>query len=432
MNPRILKLQLILAAQESKMTPWRPLLTIARWTLLFYLQLERDRAFARAAAMAYITLVAIVPLLMLIFGMLNLVGVLGNGSADAFLNGPIGHLVFDTMLGDLPEVREVLLPGLMGMNFDTLGVAGIIGLVVVTGRLYMLVEETYNDIFGAVVNRTFGGRLLNFYFTLTMAPVATTVGAIGVERLHLPWTADWLQPALTFTLLLAALKTFPCTRVRWRAALAGAFVSWALLQTGAKLFPLYFLYFKSDDPLIVVYGSIGLIPVFLLWLFLLWVFVLLGVEVAYVVQNFSSLVDSEAEQRERAQDVLRVASIETALEVCARIASAFDRGEGPIEIEPLAARCQVPARDLHPILHVLQKAGLLVQAEAGGWLLARPSNAIQLAEVIDAWRLQTTLRRSGNDPIGDAVASAVKMTLQGTLQDGLRRWAPTPPAEPPA
>lgn len=163
MNPRILKLQLLLAAQESKMTPWRPLLTVARWTLLFYLQLERDRAFARAAAMAYITLVAIVPLLMLIFGMLNLVGVLDNGTTDDFLNGPIGHLIFDTMLGDIPEARDVLLPGLMGVNFDTLGVAGVIGLILVTGRLYMLVEHTYNDIFGAVVNRTFGDRLLNFY-----------------------------------------------------------------------------------------------------------------------------------------------------------------------------------------------------------------------------------------------------------------------------
>ena len=43
----------------------------------------------------------------------------------------------------------------------------------------------------------------------------------------------------------------------------------------------------------LIYGSLGLLPVFLLWLNVLWTIVLVGVEVAYVREHWALLVEQQ-------------------------------------------------------------------------------------------------------------------------------------------
>ena len=66
------------------------------------------------------------------------------------------------------------------------------------------------------------------------------------------------------------------------SALSGALVAGTLWE-GAKFgFDSYVQYFST---LTQLYGSLGIIPVFLLWLYFTWILVLYGAEVAYLVKN---------------------------------------------------------------------------------------------------------------------------------------------------
>ena len=65
-----------LTSDETSHPALVPLRAVVRWSSLFYQQLLWDRAFVRAAAMAYTTLIAFVPLLLLVFGILSGAGVL--------------------------------------------------------------------------------------------------------------------------------------------------------------------------------------------------------------------------------------------------------------------------------------------------------------------------------------------------------------------
>ncbi len=402
-----------------------PVRATARWVVLFYTQLRNDQAFIRASGMAYITLIALVPMLMLVFGILEVVGVIDTQSQAEFLKSPLGAM-FTTLLGDMPEVYEFILPGLLGIDLTKLGLVGVGGLIVVSARLFMMVERAYNDIFGVPIDRGLGWRLLYFYFTITMVPAVLVTAVLGADELGMdvPWAGNFGQAVMVFTLLLIALKAFPCTKVRWRAAIAGATVSFVLLRLGGRIFPLYVTLFASDDPLVTIYGSLGLIPVFLLWLYLLWIFVLLGVEVAYVAQNFTSLVQAELDELDRTRAIVQAPGVATALEAAVRVAWAFDRGKGPVETETLVGLCHVPTRDLTQVLLVLEQGGIVVRADQGGWMPTRPSNQIPLSEVVDAWRQLTTLRKIETDPIGEEVANALKERLTGTLADGFDEWVP--------
>ncbi len=395
------------------------LIGVFRWSRLLYVKLEEDKAFVRAAGLAYGTLIALVPLLLLVFGLVHVMGLVQTDPTTGKLAAnAVENLLFGTVLSDLPEVRAVLVPGLRAVDLPALGLVGVGSLVVVAGRLYIMTEEAYNDIFGVAVDRGWGSRIGAFLGALLVVPalvVAGTVGAQGIGWEH-PLQSRWALGVLQGVALLVALKLLPCTRVRWIPALVGATVSGLMLEGVTRLFPLYIRWFASDDALQRMYGALALLPLFLLWLYFLWVCVLIGVAIAYVLQNTRSLLAAEREQADREGAILRVPSPELAVELALRIAAA----RAPIAVDLLAVQAGLSARDVHAIARVLEAAGLLVH-EADLFALARPAEQIRLVEVQDAFREQTALR-SQPVPLGDELGEALRVRLTGTLAEGLRRF----------
>lgn len=400
-----------------------PLLAMFRWVWVFYQQLQKDQAFSRAAAMAYQTLVALVPLLLLVFGILEVTGFL-QSDREA-----LEALIFETFIADIPEVRDFVMRGIGDLDLTTLGIVGVASLVVFAGRLYLTVEHAYNYIFGTRVRRNWVYRLLNFQFALTLMPVALTLGFVGsIEFANTYGVAAWAralgEPAVTFVLLLAALKLFPTVTVRWRPALLGAGVSTVGLWLARSGFKLYLQWFKADDPLTIVYGTVGLVPVFLLWLYLVWVIVLLGVEIAYVAQNFHSLWEVERSNLDHRERTVAGPQLHTALELLAWTAWSFENGACPVDPDVLAKRVGVVRRDVLPVVEVLAMHGFLVDSPEGV-TLARPADSISLSEVVEAWGTEVSPEGAAEPSQTRAereIAHALSRSLPPTLADAVDRW----------
>ncbi|MCA9573468.1 MAG: YihY/virulence factor BrkB family protein, partial [Myxococcales bacterium] len=214
--------------------------------------------------MAYATLIAMVPMLVLVFGVLGAVGVL----QDPIEQQAVYDALFGAFFGDVKEIREALLPFLTDVDFRALGVASTLALLVVAARLFLMVEQAYSEIFEVEVDRWLTGRILNFYFAITAVPLLVVMSLEAAWRMGFDAWQSPMVSALQFGLLLAALKFFPCTYVRWGPALLGASVSWVLLETGGRGFSWYIAwsYTSPDYPLRAFYGSLILIPIFLVWL----------------------------------------------------------------------------------------------------------------------------------------------------------------------
>lgn len=427
---------------------------ILRWPWVFYRQLQHDKAFLRAAGMAYATLITIVPALVLVYALIHGLGLLGpisggpeavpptlpsalSASPDAGVDSPISamdiqeqeaiRLLFATVLGEhTPKAVEFILEGLAQVDVRTLSLTGILALLIVAGRLYLQVEEAYCDIFRVPHNRSWVLRLLNFYFSITAIPLVLAFTAVSAlefsEELGLAWVRTPFIAFLQFLLLLAALKLLPSTRVHWVPALTGAFVSSALLQGGGQLFGLYLLWFSSDDPVQIIYGSLGIIPVFLFWLYIQWVIVLLGVEVAHVIQNFDSLMAMELELHEFAKKKVRILGVDAMLQVIGRIAVHFARGGGAMLLTEIEQATGLNQRDLSSILVILEEEGLLLRAE-GGWALRRPAETIELSGLVAAWRHRTHV--TTRDPsLQQRVSQAMRVEFQGTVAEMIVPWLP--------
>lgn len=396
---------------------WRRWLSmVARWTWLLVRRAHRDRVFLRASGMAYMSLIALVPLLLLTFGLLDATGLLAD---DPMV---IRELVFGSFLGNIEQVRDFLLPGLLQVDLATLGAVGIAGVLVVAVRLYILVEQTYCDVFSVPVDRPMYMRLLMFYAALTLAPVSIVATLVHtsqvVSELGVALAPGLPVMLLQAAVLLVALKGFPATTVRWDAALVGTVVSVLLLDIALRSFRLYLQLFAADDPLHVIYGSLGVLPVFLMWLYMAWVVVLFGVEIAALIQDYDAIHARELAMSE--EQILHAVGIgpESALHVAVVVAGAFLRGEGTVDRAQVAERTGLSLRDVGELLAGLERDGLIVSSKAG-WLMAVDPARVPLLRVLQAWRSTAS---AGEAAVLGEIRAELDRAVSGTLAEAVGRW----------
>jgi membrane protein len=157
-----------------------------------------------------------------------------------------------------------------------------------------------------------------------------------------------------------------------------------------------------------LYGSLALIPIFLVWLYLTWIIVLVSVEVSYVHQNYKSLVLNRVFAKISPRDRLHLT-----LRIFTCIAEAFYRGARPPDADDLADRFVVPLELVEDLLQTLESKGLLVRTEPEedrvGYLPGRTLANLTLAQVLGAVYQDNEGGDLGNV---DQVDSLVRDTLQ--------------------
>ncbi len=289
-----------------------------------------------------------------------------------------------------------------------LGTIGMLLLVVVAIQMLANVEETFNDIWGVTRGRNWLRRIVLYWTTITLGPLALA-GALGlaggthlksaeglVARMpfvgslffqFLPLLVLWL----TFTLVYLLV---PNTRVRLGAAFVGGFVGGSLWHLN-NLFG--FLYVSRVVSNSRIYGSLGLVPVFMIGLYFSWVILLFGAQVAYAFQNRKVyLQDKLAENvNQRGREFI-------ALRLMTCIGQRFQLGRPPVTIQEMAAELDIPTKLAQQVLQTLLTARLVTEiagAEAA-YAPARPLETINAHHVLHAMRAgsgQELLMR--NEPV---------------------------------
>lgn len=185
--------------------------------------------------------------------------------------------------------------------------------------------------------------------------------------------ASWLLLFLLYLLM-------PNARVALRPAAVGALTAAILWEFGKWGFNLYVTY---AVPFSKVYGSLGLIPLFLFWLYLTWLIVLFGIEITYTMQT---LPDFRKRQRQQKQQANVLAGNPLWLiPILTRIGQRFDDGD-PCDVESLADNLGLPARGVADICAALEHRHLLhrVSDDDGmAYTLARSPRHVRMGELVE-------------------------------------------------
>jgi membrane protein len=342
-------------------------------------QWARDRCPQIAGALAFQSVLCLVPLLAVAFGLLQATGQLsGQAALVSFLSDrifpAIGEDLFEHLMAFVNNVRK-----------GALGPFGLAITIVISYTLFHSVEKVYGQIWRIERGRTLLGKFLIFYTLATLFPLLA-----GLTLYH---TAKYWGgargPAFSFlstwVMLLMLNKLLPRTPVRWRAAAFGATIS-ALLFEMAKYFFAVYVTGIALSKYRGVYGTVAIVPILLVWVYVAWLVTLFGAECAHAAQNLRML---EALDRRARGDVDRKVNGVVALRVLVAIATHFKRGGKALDEPRLAELYDLDEDTVTRIAARLRDCDLVVevaQTETTGLMLARPPEGIPVLLVLDAFR----------------------------------------------
>ena len=315
------------------------------------------------------------------------------------------------------EVVTKITDFIANIRSGTFGVTSTIALVFVAIGLLRTIEAAFNDIWGVTRGRGWFLSLVQYWTVITLGPVIM-VCAVGLTSsqyiaksaaiLHeLGWLGLLVLKILPFAIASLAFAGFyalmPNTRVHWESAVVGGAVGGCLWQFNNLFNVIYVSRVVSYSR---IYGSLGIIPLFLVGLYFSWLIVLFGAQVAYAFQNRQAYL-----QERQAEGVNQRGREFIAVRIMAMVANCFSAGQKPPSLSLLAETLGVPTQLISQILQSLLRARLVVEVVDGdmGYAPARPLERITAHQVTQALRAgQGTELATKDGPLRKVVREEVQ------------------------
>jgi membrane protein len=361
--------------------------------------LRGEQLRLRAMALAFLSLFAVVPALVVAFSVVQ-----------AFTGmEALGRRVHDYLLENLAVGAQAsIVPYLdrfvRNAHATSAGLIGGALLVLSSVSLFGYVERAVNDTWRVRRTRPLAQRALVYWAGLTLGPfllagslaLGHSVGALLGSSPFGQLAARLAAGLLTCALFTALYALVPATRVRLGAAVAGgllAGVAWEVAKALYALAVSRFFHYHA------VYGSVAAVPIFLVWLHVSWTLALVGARVSFVVQHARVLLRGhEPGATALGRELL-------AARAMLEVALAYERAGAPPDPAEVAIRLESFAEPVREIMGALRQAGLLLDVVGGGYVPARPLSRITLADVREAM--------AGAPPSG--AAGSVEALVAGLL-----------------
>lgn len=340
----------------------------------------------QAAGLTLVTLLALVPMLALLFALAKAMGYAER--LEAWLL-EIGAQLPAEAQGATEHIRAMVAE----LDFGTMGALGVAVMIWTVLVLFTRVEQALNGIWRVRSGRPWLRRITDFVALLVLVPPLTIAGLVASSLLGGAGLLDSLReqstllawmyeaglgfvPHVMLWVAFAVLyKVLPSARVKWRYALLGG------VAAGSSLVALHGLYLRLQVGVAqanAIYATLAALPVLLIYLQLVWTVVLAGAEVAYAAQNHRSLRVGE-----RLPPPTWGVRVRVAWHLLADAAAAFRAGRRGVRPGELCAEMNVPREWLQDVLTLLIDSGLLVAAQGDEELLlpGRPPEDIGMADV---------------------------------------------------
>jgi len=192
--------------------------------------------------------------------------------------------------------------------------------------LMTTIENAFNTIYRAHEGRPWTRRVPLYWFLLTVSPIAIGLAAWlngQFSQLQASISGPWLVSAASvlwsclfgWALMLAVYMLVPNAAVRFRPAALGALVTVILIEIGKRVLGATLTNAFSISQL---YGSLGLIPLFMFWTYLMWLAVLFGLQVSAMLQMLHGRRLEEFERRREVLGLVEPGALITVMEMIAR------------------------------------------------------------------------------------------------------------------
>ncbi|MGC8965704.1 MAG: YihY/virulence factor BrkB family protein [Caldimicrobium sp.] len=245
---------------------------------IFYQKISRDEILLYAQGLTYNTLLTLIPLLGIIisFGRNFL-------NEDSLIYQSFSFFSNYLTTEALIVVMEKIIGLLENLKKFPLGKFSILFYFLMSLGLLFQIEDCLNRIFLSFKRRSLKDRLLFYWIALTFAPFIFFLPLFlqtSFKNFLGYTTVFYFLFLLGFFYLIYIY--FPARKVSKIASLGGSLFATVLWFSFSFLFGIYVRTAVSYSKL---YGSLSVIPIFLLFVFLNWLIFLIGAEISYFIEK---------------------------------------------------------------------------------------------------------------------------------------------------
>ena len=391
------------------------LLKYLRVLLVSFRRFNEDKVQLRASSLTYYSLLALVPIL-----------AMGFGIAKGFgFDKDLEQRLVDNFMGQ-EEALNWIISFAHNMLDNTKGglIAGV-GLAILFWSVIKMmgnIESSINDIWQVKKGRSFVRKFTNYLSMMLIAPVFIILASSGsvflatqldniTSNVHLvnlsPFVVFLMKLfpyVMTWSLLTLLYMIIPNTKVNFFPAL----ISGVLAGTVFLLVQWFYIYAQMGmSRYNVIYGSFAALPLLLFWLRASWLIVLLGAELSYARQN--------VDQYEWEKETLHIspyAHRACCILLMEGIVRRFVDGKNPLAANELAIQTKMPISVARTIIADLHAANLILEICINGnekehaYSPAKDVKRYTVKHVIEA------LEKKGNNKILKKPTDELKKVLQ--------------------
>ncbi|WP_319522401.1 YihY/virulence factor BrkB family protein [uncultured Desulfosarcina sp.] len=364
------------------------LIRLVRTMVLSVRGFTRNQGALRASALTFFTLLSVVPVAAMAFGIAKGFGFERKLQQQLLEQFAAQQEVVQKIIGFAQNMLENTKGGMIA------GI-GIVVLIWSVIKVLSNIENSFNHIWN-VRSRPFIRKLSDYVTIMLICPVLVIMSssvtvfithqvtamsgrfemvevagtAISVGLKLLPYALIWILFTLVYVIM-------PNTRVRFDGALLAGFIAGSAYQIvqGAYIY-FQFLVAKYN----AIYGSFAALPLFLLWLQISWTIVLVGAEISHAYQNADHMDGSDGGRK---MSVARTRLL--ALAICRQVVQLFHQGRPARTADQIADSLALAPALVDSLSDLLVQGNILVrvEAEANGDHALQPARDIGSLTVND-------------------------------------------------
>lgn len=265
---------------------------------VFWHRFQENKLTMAAGYLTYSTMLAIVPLIMVVFSVFAAFPIFNEVTADLKL------FIYDNFAPNAGDAVQHYIDTFVS-NSKQMSAVGIIGLIVVALMLIFSIDNTLNDMWHNTKMRPPFVSFAIYWMILTLGPllagssiaissyvlsleIFSETGALSFsyKLLNLmPFVLTWLLFTLIYTVV-------PNTKVKFKHSALGALFAAFFFTLGKQVFVWYVTTFPSYQ---AIYGALAVLPIMIVWIHASWLAVLLGGQFAAVLKDLHQIKNGELE-----------------------------------------------------------------------------------------------------------------------------------------
>ncbi|MBL8013572.1 MAG: YihY/virulence factor BrkB family protein [Candidatus Omnitrophica bacterium] len=343
---------------------------------------NEDKCQLRASALTFYTLLSVVPILAMAFGIAKGFGFDQVLAAQIMAKLP-GQ---EEMVGKMIGFANAFLENTKGGLIAGVGVALLFWTII---KVLGNIEDSFNDIWGVPKGRSLSRKFSDYLSIMLICPLffimsSSVTVVIAAQIQYVVDKLSFLGPVSHLILVLLkvlpyvvmwALFTFiyvfmPNTKVNIRSGFLGGIIAGTIYQAVQWVYITFQIGVSNFG---AIYGSFAALPLFLVWLQISWLIVLFGAEISFAEQNVDTY--------EFEPDCLKVSAAFkrlVALSIARLCVKQFDSGQPPLSAYDIAHALEMPIRLVRLVLFELTEARVLseIKPEDGKSPLYQPARDI--------------------------------------------------------